>query len=56
MTFANLSNKWVADGFDTTPVAKALTLGTEQEQPKEVTPKVDAPTQNTGLDLDSLLG
>ncbi len=56
MTFANLSNKWAADGFDTTPVEKALTLGTEQpkvEEPKVVAP---APTQATGLDLDSLLG
>ena len=52
MTFANLSDKWQADGFDTTPVEKALTLGTEQQaaQPKA------APTQSTGLNLDSLLG
>lgn len=54
MTFANLSNKWVADGFDTTPVARALALGTSEEQPKVVdTPK---PTTTKGLDLDSLLG
>lgn len=58
MTFANLSNKWQADGFDTTPVAKALTLGTEQEQPKVEQPKAiePTPTQSTGLDLDTLLG
>ena len=56
MTFANLSNKWVADGFDTTPVAKALTLGTETEQPQVAEPKAVAPTQTTGLNLDSLLG
>ena len=55
MTFANLSDKWTADGFDTTPVEKALTLGTEQEQPKVVQQKA-APTQSTGLNLDSLLG
>ena len=55
MTFANLSDKWAADGFDTTPVEKALTLGTEQEQPQVVQPKA-APTQSTGLNLDSLLG
>lgn len=55
MTFANLSDKWQADGFDTTPVAKALTLGTEQEQPKVEEPKA-APVQSTGLDLDNLLG
>lgn len=52
MTFANLSNKWVADGFDTTPVSKALTLGTETAEPKVETPN----TQATGLNLDSLLG
>ena len=58
VTFANLSNKWQADGFDTTPVAKALTLGTEVEQPKVEQPKAEpqAPTQSKGLDLDSLLG
>lgn len=47
-TFANLSEKWVETGFDTTPVEKALTLGKE-EKPTQ------APVQNTGLDLDSLL-
>ena len=58
MTFANLSDKWVANWFDTTPVAKALTLGTEQEQPKVEQPKAvePTPTQATGLDLDTLLG
>lgn len=58
MTFANLSNKWSADGFDTTPVAKALTLGTETEQPKVTEPTMaePTPTQSAGLDLDSLLG
>lgn len=58
MTFANLSDKWAADGFDTTPVEKALTLGTETDQPKVEAPKAEppAPAQTTGLDLDSLLG
>ena len=56
MTFANLSNKWAADGFDTTPVARALTLGTEQEQPKAEEPKAATPAPTKGLDLDSLLG
>ena len=50
MTFANLTNKWVADGFDTTPVSKALTLGNEKEEVVQSTP-----VQNKGLDLDSLL-
>ena len=51
MTFANLSNKWVADGFDTKPVEKALTLGVESSEPVA---NVSTPTK--GLDLDSLLG
>lgn len=55
VTFANLTEKWVALGFDKTPVAKALTLGTEpKETPKQApAPK---PTENKALDLDSLLG
>lgn len=56
VTFANLSDKWSADGFDTTPVAKALTLGTETEQPQVVEPKAEEPAPATGLNLDSLLG
>ena len=58
VTFANLvGEKWVASGFDTTPVAKALTLGTETEAPKAVTPApVASAPATTGLDLDSLLG
>ena len=55
-TFANLGGeKWVAHGFDTTPVAKALTLGTETAIPVSTPPVVEAPAK-TGLDLDSLLG
>ena len=55
VTFANLSDKWAANGFDTTPVEKALTLG--NEQPKTEQPQAaPTPTQSTGLDLDSLLG
>lgn len=45
VTFANMTEKWVATGFDTEPVEKALTLGKE--------PKTDAPTGN--VDLNSLL-
>lgn len=56
VTFANLSDKWSADGFDTTPVSRALTLGNEVEQPKEPVKKVEQPVQATGLDLNSLLG
>ncbi len=52
MTFANLGDKWTADGFDTTPVAKALTLGKETTAPAP-TPAPAAPA--TGLDLNALL-
>lgn len=57
VTFANLvGEKWAAEGFDTPPVAKALTLGSET--PNAVAPTVEetpAPT-TTGLDLNALLG
>ena len=61
VTFANLTGeKWVAHGFDTPAVARALTLGTEAEAPKVATPMeapvvTEAPT-TTGLDLNALLG
>ena len=54
MTFANLGDKWVADGFETTPVAKALTLGKDTNvATTPVTPPAPAPA--TGLDLNALL-
>ena len=57
VTFVNLvGEKWVANGFDTTPVKKALTLGTETETPNVAsTPVAQAPA-TTGLDLNALLG
>ena len=56
VTFANLGReKWVAEGFDTTPVARALTLGTETNTPATPTPVEETPT-TTGLDLNALLG
>lgn len=52
VTFANIGDKWVVNGFDTTPTEKALTLG------MTVTPSV-TPTEPTtatkGVDLNSLL-
>lgn len=42
VTFANMSEKWVADGFDVEPVKKALTLGNE-------------PALSENVDLSSLL-
>ena len=61
VTFANLvGEKWVANGFDTTPVRKALTLGTEVEAPRAEATPVATPTAtetpSTGLNLDALLG
>jgi hypothetical protein len=56
VTFANLvGEKWVANGFDTTPCRKALTLGTETAAPVITAPVAEAPT-STGLDLNALLG
>lgn len=58
VTFANLGDKSPADGFDTEPVARALTLGRGGDnKPKAATPKKAATsTPAKGLDLDSLLG
>ena len=57
VTFANLGDKSVADGFDTTPVAKALTLGKEGATTTAPAPQTQvAPTGTTGLNLDDLLG
>lgn len=47
VTFVNITEKWVAEGFDTEPTAKALTLGTE------TTP--EQPVTKEGLNLDNLL-
>lgn len=60
VTFANLGDKAPADGFDTEPVARALSLGAERKSASPATPKTTekaAPaTASKGLDLDSLLG
>lgn len=52
VTFVNLGEKWVADGFDTEPVKKALTLGTESATPVAPTP---TQTPSGTVNLDSLL-
>lgn len=57
VTYANLGReKWVADGFDTTPVPKALTLGMETDTPKVAPVVEETPAPTTGLDLNALLG
>lgn len=45
VTFANIGDKWVAEGFDTTPCKKALELGDNKETKK-------APAQPTSADVD----
>ncbi len=52
LTFANLGDKAPADGFDTEPAPRALTLGKDNA---DSTPK-QKPAPKKGLDLDSLLG
>ena len=57
VTFANLGDKWAADGFDTTPAPKALTLGKENATPVPAPAPVAqaTPAPATGLDLNALL-
>lgn len=60
VTFANLGDKAPADGFDTEPVARALSLGVEGKTAAPATTKATEKstpaTASKGLDLDSLLG
>ena len=58
VTFANLGDKSPADGFDTEPVARPLTLGNGNNAAPKAAPKTQttsAPAK-TGLDIDALLG
>ena len=57
-TFVNLGEKSQAEYFDTEPVARALTLGKEENVPTAQQTQTPAPATQTktGLDLDSLLG
>lgn len=61
ITFANLGDKSPADGFDTEPVSRAMTIGRGDGKaaPKAAAPK-QAQTSSAapakGLDLDALLG
>lgn len=57
VTFANLGDKSPADGFDTEPVGRALTMGRGDNKPNAAVPKQNATTTPAkGLDLDALLG
>ena len=57
VTFANLGDKSPADGFDTEPVARALTIGRGDKAKATKAPKSTAQSNvKKGLDLDSLLG
>lgn len=57
ITFANLGDKWVAEGFDTPAVEKALTLGhtPATEAPASAPAAPVAQETATGLDLTALL-
>jgi hypothetical protein len=55
VTFVHLGDKWAAEGFDTQPVAKALTLGKENVVPVAPATPAPDPTPTTGLDLNTLL-
>lgn len=56
VTFVNLGDKSVAEGFETVPVAKALTLGKETNTPAAPVPEAQpSTTPATGLDLNALL-
>lgn len=58
VTFANITEKYPADGFETTPVERALTLGTDNAA-HAVSKSAPTPTQAStpkGLDFDALLG
>lgn len=57
VTFVNLGDKSPADGFDTEPVARALTIGRGDKAKATKAPKSTAQSNvKKGLDLDSLLG
>lgn len=51
VTFVNVKNPSVANGFDTEPCAKALTIGKEVNIPTSPAPEATT----TGLDLNALL-
>ena len=54
ITFVNLGDKWVADGFDTPATPKALTIGKEAPTADSVEQTAPAaPAQ--GLDINALL-
>lgn len=54
VTFANLGDKYPADGFDTQPVERALTLGNENTIQEPVAQEEPQP-QTTGLTISELL-
>lgn len=61
VTFANFGDKSSADGFDTEPVARALSIGRGEGKstppaPKQPAAAPAAAQPSKGLDLDALLG
>lgn len=62
VTFANLGDKFPADGFDTEPTARAMSLGRGEGEKAPAAPAAHAPKEQAALeqkgklDLDALLG
>lgn len=56
VTFANLGDKYPADGFDTEAVERALTLGNENRIQEPVAQEEEPQPQTTGLTIDEMLG
>lgn len=52
ITFVNLTDKWSADGFDTEPCEKAMTLSPASRKSKK---EQETPTETADVDLTSLL-
>lgn len=62
VTFANLGDKFPADGFDTEPTARAMSLGRGDGEKAPAAPAAPAPKEQAApakagkLDIDALLG
>lgn len=55
-SFANLGDKFPADGFDTTPSDRALTLGNKHIHNAPINSHMETNTSHFALDIDALLG
>ena len=55
VTFVNLTDKWTADGFDTEPCERAMTLSAEDRKSFKTKERQEQPTDTGNVNLDSLL-